>query len=152
MIRCLIYIPLCFYFIFLLHVGQRALFFIYIPLCFYFILKRLCMKKTFEGIYIPLCFYFISPRHVRGEEGGAYLHSTMLLLYLPLIPAQAFSFSIYIPLCFYFIVEDIIRKHLNDGIYIPLCFYFIVFKTPDRCKKEEFTFHYASTLSGVTYY
>ena len=59
-LRCPIYIPLCFYFIWCADMTSGSLkHFIYIPLCFYFIFS-FCNGPYFStNIYIPLCFYFI---------------------------------------------------------------------------------------------
>ena len=55
---------------------------IYIPLCFYFIL--IVHSRSFQRhlIYIPLCFYFISGGTAYFVRRNLNLHSTMLLLYL----------------------------------------------------------------------
>ena len=100
---------------------------IYIPLCFYFIFCIADMILSHILIYIPLCFYFI-----RGTA-----------------PSGAVRERIYIPLCFYFI--DILAEYAGeiDDIYIPLCFYFIKIKTIQQMCTSQFTFHYASTLSGI---
>ena len=56
---------------------------------------------------------------------------------------------IYIPLCFYFIRKPPARYNRVNGIYIPLCFYFIAFAAFSYSSYSSFTFHYASTLSGL---
>ena len=60
-IRCVssIYIPLCFYFIWLRQCCPCINFCIYIPLCFYFIWRFWFRRWSRKHIYIPLCFYFI---------------------------------------------------------------------------------------------
>ena len=59
---------------------------IYIPLCFYFIKSVLVRPAANISIYIPLCFYFICC-HFSSRTEKSYLHSTMLLLYpVPLFP------------------------------------------------------------------
>ena len=125
---CIIYIPLCFYFIesqlteqlstfcnlhstmLLLYRWRRphnpAFSFIYIPLCFYFIQNLIIMETSSEPIYIPLCFYFIG-----------CLSFSLVKLY---------------------------------HIYIPLCFYFISYRAFASSACASFTFHYASTLSSTS--
>ena len=76
-------------------------------------------------IYIPLCFYFIGSDAERWSH-ACDLHSIMLLLYLPRTD----------------------RWSSTENIYIPLCFYFIEGRILHHCVGGEFTFHYASTLSG----
>ena len=163
-----IYIPLCFYFIFRVSFCLLHPVHIYIPLCFYFIRMRCSVKSAckwdlhstmlllyldfniFYGdvstIYIPLCFYFISIQPFK----------------------ELWNIRIYIPLCFYFIEKELTayqydwylhstmlllyRGNWNLDrqeycIYIPLCFYFISVGTWTGSQKNEFTFHYASTLS-----
>ena len=162
-----IYIPLCFYFIFTLwnQVFDWAVFTFHyastlsiprepLPLSapsftFHYastLSARKLDHKRQISIYIPLCFYFI---HV-------------------VIGLKAFCTHIYIPLCFYFIWKfDVIhlypvtftfhyastlsarrRKQRNIWcIYIPLCFYFIPFRNRAYIRVSIFTFHYASTLS-----
>ena len=100
------------------------------------------------------------------------LHSTMLLLYLsemwkqiPKLPA------IYIPLCFYFIGCIICRSIYSQDLHSTmLLLYHIQEQRAEitaqnlhstmlllyrgrrftrRCRKLEFTFHYASTLSTL---
>ena len=78
-----------------------------------------------EPIYIPLCFYFI----------GFALRDDGL------------NTIIYIPLCFYFINRSGSYKTEWYRIYIPLCFYFIHSNNVFQCFFNQFTFHYASTLS-----
>ena len=78
------------------------------------------------------------------------LHSTMLLLYLyhpwGVLPPRA---GIYIPLCFYFIDIGEWPSCNISLIYIPLCFYFIEDGSIGKMQYYVFTFHYASTLSGI---
>ena len=140
---------------------------IYIPLCFYFILRSCCAAVR-RSIYIPLCFYFIrSPALFYGSV--FHLHSTMLLLYLLCISAVVWS-SLDLHstmLLLYRLSASTVRTSLSnlhstmlllypdhppcaprfDLIYIPLCFYFIrtVYLRTAQC--NTFTFHYASTLS-----
>ena len=145
----IIYIPLCFYFIFLIHLLTVRFPFIYIPLCFYFIATAILQSvrqhdlhstmlllypgKSRRGhacgyIYIPLCFYFISFGREITALTEVNLHSTMLLLYR--------AWDIYLT--------------AGSLIYIPLCFYFIKRYRRKRSLDAKFTFHYASTLSWVT--
>ena len=58
----IIYIPLCFYFIWLASPCSTGWFQIYIPLCFYFIMPEPLWFFVVILIYIPLCFYFIGQR------------------------------------------------------------------------------------------
>ena len=123
-INCIIYIPLCFYFIRISHIAYAPylwftfhyastlssapvrswhhLLRIYIPLCFYFICAAGKLVKRNLSIYIPLCFYFIF-MHLPSQPGIPHLHSTMLLLYLEQPDEMGAYDRIYIPLCFYFI-------------------------------------------------
>ena len=119
---------------------------IYIPLCFYFIIQK---RSSQKGLSL-FTFHYASTLSVSGGLNGVqhalYLHSTMLLLYLPKHLLPRGSAHIYIPLCFYFIERRKIRYartiHLHSTmlllylmflinllmrlqIYIPLCFYFI---------------------------
>ena len=141
----LIYIPLCFYFIWILQPPQYR-FLIYIPLCFYFICSTAPAKNIAVNLHSTmLLLYPFSPH--RAAIKCLYLHSTMLLLYriwggcmtefimylhstmLLLYPGSADAigkrFSIYIPLCFYFIKIGHDNHWFAKHIYIPLCFYFI---------------------------
>ena len=77
---------------------------LYIPLCFYYIYIPSYSSWSSIMLYIPLCFYYIGLVYIGGLPGVLTLHSTMLLLYQ--------------------------RTVLND-IY----------------KANNFTFHYASTIS-----
>ena len=127
----------------------RCVWWIYIPLCFYFINRRGHRRWITNIIYIPLCFYFIGAyrggvRDFCSEFTFHYastlsaadlknliwlknLHSTMLLLYRASPQHMLHHISI---------------------IYIPLCFYFIEKGQCSIIVNSEFTFHYASTLSG----
>ena len=119
---------------------------IYIPLCFYFIYFPLRHWRRFCHIYIPLCFYFIAASiwgthscvaftfHYastlsKAEPNKACtradLHSIMLLLYRPRPTYRLCTPRIYIPLCFYFIICNLLQLSIFFKIYIPLCFYFI---------------------------
>ena len=99
-------------------------FIIYIPLCFYFIWPSAPECRLWQGIYIPLCFYFIRcrlPVHLHIT----HLHSIMLLLYREPRCSSNRRKRIYIPLCFYFIPTAHTITAITSRIYIPLCFYFI---------------------------
>ena len=143
----LIYIPLCFYFIYLVSAGHRHWSPIYIPLCFYFILRRTGISSGTTRIYIPLCFYFIAVHAGAGNGDQPFTFhyaSTLSDLRRRLSPAAV---GIYIPLCFYFIDWTIDNRTLWKPIYIPLCFYFIGYLRQLKRQGSSFTFHYASTLS-----
>ncbi len=147
-------------------------FFIYIPLCFYFIEISEKYQNILKPIYIPLCFYFICLLQIYQTYWIAYLHSTMLLLYLEnnreiceAFPEFTFHYAstlsqsptlrsrnakkIYIPLCFYFIDLQNITQSL--GFY-HLHSTMLLLYPPDRRtwkrQRSTFTFHYASTLSA----
>ena len=77
----LIYIPLCFYFIYTITLIYILYIVIYIPLCFYFIQQQRSEQQPSWHIYIPLCFYFIDISDKPCVIYGKHLHSTMLLLY-----------------------------------------------------------------------
>ena len=152
-------------------VALDNIFNIYIPLCFYFIwlgitrwdCRRINLHSTMLLLY-PYAFY-------KNGGGKSHLHSTMLLLYptslgftviccvdlhstmLLLYPISVRGSSallpIYIPLCFYFIGSPGCCRRGRFPIYIPLCFYFIERKCRVWPLQPEFTFHYASTLSEI---
>ena len=146
----IIYIPLCFYFITKLLVGNSASLTLFTfhyastlsnVLCTSIALISaftfhyastlsyllFCRSHCLGFIYIPLCFYFIDE-----------LNRFRTLLNL-----------IYIPLCFYFISLSVACPVLFSTIYIPLCFYFILRLIHHYTVYFPFTFHYASTLSAV---
>ena len=108
------------------------------------------LRTVFCLIYIPLCFYFIHAccfNSIRDRKFTFHYAST-------LSGTSAWNFvrlpSIYIPLCFYFIEEPVFRyREASKEIYIPLCFYFIDIRSIEESWDDEFTFHYASTLSGT---
>ena len=148
MLRSLIYIPLCFYFIHCCSIIQRIDVDIYIPLCFYFICSSCRWSSHSERIYIPLCFYFISfPKRTTAEDDKftfhyastlsrprtemeglvAYLHSTMLLLYRIQL-----------------LTDGMRKQYLHSTM---LLLYRLVAIAPSHISRR-FTFHYASTLSG----
>ena len=101
---------------------------IYIPLCFYFIVGAAMNGIDVSSIYIPLCFYFICMLSELVRAGAINLHSTMLLLYQPPLPALyayrcVFTFHYASTLSYNRYRLNILRY----PIYIPLCFYFIKF-------------------------
>ena len=117
-----IYIPLCFYFMcnFYVHIW---IFLIYIPLCFYFIKLFPCTYIIAHYLHSTmLLLYQVCEQW--DQLFAQYLHSTMLLLYSVIKHAYNAVFEIYIPLCFYFIWQD----------------------REDDQQRDQFTFHYASTL------
>ena len=79
---------------------------IYIPLCFYFIYRAWSFRPVSGQIYIPLCFYFILSGWCWQATCNHHLHSTMLLLYLNKQIKNINNSLIYIPLCFYFIQSE----------------------------------------------
>ena len=143
-----IYIPLCFYFIqkMYLHAFERMLHLHSTMLLLYpgradqgdaggvrftfhyasTLSRHEYFRSTPENaIYIPLCFYFIPPPEEELEESAWYLHSTMLLLYLP-----AARFHLVLMLHLHSTMLLLYRVSgdawvSGDAIYIPLCFYFI---------------------------
>ena len=143
---------------------------IYIPLCFYFIRYPEEEKNTCIGIYIPLCFYFIwigfdnhdlvswftfhyastlSWTADPEKLWDRYLHSTMLLLYQFAYEVRNNMGEIYIPLCFYFIETQLISvgyKLIDLHSTMLLLYQIWAVYSVCWCK---FTFHYASTLSGI---
>ena len=99
---------------------------IYIPLCFYFIYLCIILSYAFSAF----TFHYASTLSITDKflhTHSMNLHSTMLLLYQVLNNGFQCTHPIYIPLCFYFISP-------SGGSLLPVC---------------AFTFHYASTLSGV---
>ena len=82
------------------------------------------MMCQFTFHYASTLSFLFTPEELQERN----LHSTMLLLYL-------FAVS---------------PKSTRIKIYIPLCFYFIGGATGTDNNNEKFTFHYASTLSGVS--
>ena len=78
-------------------------------------------------IYIPLCFYFIVSRSAPNVDEKLYLHSTMLLLY----PDNELLLAI-----------SAMNLHSTMLLLYP--------KDLDQADCTAlFTFHYASTLSGM---
>ena len=165
-----IYIPLCFYFIDPVERFTLPVTSIYIPLCFYFIgdddmWVEQTKKFTFHyastlSLPDPLLALKYCNLHstmlllypVRDAAGSGWapdLHSTMLLLYRIVLTEDGKIDKIYIPLCFYFIVCLCCYDCAGYLIYIPLCFYFIITKIRTEMCVTQFTFHYASTLSGI---
>ena len=101
-------------------------------------------------IYIPLCFYFIDKLSGIGTALTVFtFHYASTLSVVDGKPYLSLP-SIYIPLCFYFIVVGSEHIERVDAIYIPLCFYFILFADRLVVLVNQFTFHYASTLSLPT--
>ena len=169
---------------------QMTLEMIYIPLCFYFIWSGVCSRYFRSS---PFTFHYASTLslilHIRFNTVCVFtfhyastlsesddktlgiqcnLHSTMLLLYLQEHEWSNTVRIIYIPLCFYFIGNSpptlctylhlhstmlllyhrILKRRMRPfKIYIPLCFYFIVNTDSEQELRVGFTFHYASTLS-----
>ena len=108
------------------------------------------LKK--EGTSSSFTFHYASTLSERAgctKTDIQNLHSTMLLLYLSLIQPEHLLRKIYIPLCFYFIGFSALFFFLKILIYIPLCFYFIADAVDYANGKQQFTFHYASTLSNL---
>ena len=122
--ECIIYIPLCFYFIGCIDWWRCSGYNLHSTMLLLYHVTDWTREQLLV-IYIPLCFYFIHCHGIPKWPPHIHLHSTMLLLYLGVIWILAFRRTIYIPLCFYFI-----RGHCADDICCLL-----------------FTFHYASTLS-----
>ena len=121
---------------------------IYIPLCFYFIGKKPDYRTTVKTIYIPLCFYFILIRCSQRRQTTLFtFHYASTLSSCRCY--KEFWIRIYIPLCFYFIPFIVLDSEKLIFIYIPLCFYFILRFAIVKELMKPFTFHYASTLSGV---
>ena len=121
---------------------------IYIPLCFYFIGKKPDYRTTVKTIYIPLCFYFILIRCSQRRQTTLFtFHYASTLSSCRCY--KEFWIRIYIPLCFYFIPFIVLDSEKLIFIYIPLCFYFILRFAIVKELMKPFTFHYASTLSGL---
>ena len=98
-------------------------------------------------IYIPLCFYFIG-METMARSASAYLHSTMLLLYQGVgrgVSKRQDNLHSTM-LLLYPWGDRVVFFELR--IYIPLCFYFITAVCLSYPQTPQFTFHYASTLSG----
>ena len=119
--------------------GSRLI--IYIPLCFYFIYERSSECYDSSLIYIPLCFYFIQMDDVKR-----IVHHQSTFHYASTLSgneaAERRPDHIYIPLCFYFIKN--IRAIFNTyfTIYIPLCFYFI----PRLLRRDHMHIHLHSIM------
>ena len=120
---------------------------IYIPLCFYFIwIGGSFLPDFYTDLHSIMLLLYPVPADTPSFF-QANLHSIMLLLYLNEEIDDDTFLPIYIPLCFYFIGKDDLVLDMDSIIYIPLCFYFI---TVFHCVSIAcfwFTFHYASTLS-----
>ena len=126
MFQDFIYIPLCFYFIYACRTSTAYIYSIYIPLCFYFIEEL--------GILTQLGFRFtfhyastLSAGYIRTNSERRYLHSIMPLLYQN--DAKWFHRE---------------NLHLHS---IMLLLYLII--NVLFAANTSFTFHYASTLSGI---
>ena len=150
-----IYIPLCFYFIWVghnntpghqLHLHSTMLllyrmigapsaraFPIYIPLCFYFIGSNLLsLRCNIADLHSTMLLLY--PASNSGHERDyEHLHSTMLLLY----PYPAPSASWSSPFTFHYASTLSVSFSWwctrTRSIYIPLCFYFIYSET--SCRK-----------------
>ena len=78
---------------------------IYIPLCFYFIWTITTCRSTLTYLHSTMLLLYL----FRGSGPLTLcknLHSTMLLLYPGDIKYVARGYKIYIPLCFYFILKQ----------------------------------------------
>ena len=121
---------------------------IYIPLCFYFI--WITGKEADWEAYLHSTMLLLYPlRSADLLEPGLHLHSTMLLLYRAWNHGWDNDIFIYIPLCFYFIatpghIPDIKTIHLHSTMLLL----YQSRKTLGMNLKNRFTFHYASTLSN----
>ena len=166
-----IYIPLCFYFIYFFHRLSSAhpwylhsimlllyhkcgcLSYEYIwHLHSIMLLLYLCslfVRQYVFPIYIPLCFYFISLRKCLRKPLLSFTFHYASTLSKRRHGRKRDCNKIYIPLCFYFIEIMNEKADRQIQIYIPLCFYFILSRLIQCLKCFEFTFHYASTLSGL---
>ena len=100
---------------------------IYIPLCFYFITFVTVRFISVILIYIPLCFYFIkeNPEQTKGDRRD--LHSTMLLLY------RIWRLNIWARTAYLHSTMLLLYQIDEEG----------------STELAQFTFHYASTLSGI---
>ena len=110
--------------------------------------------KRYEYVMGGFTFHYastISKAFFSASFSSLTLHSTMLLLYLSSNMSQSKSTSLYIPLCFYYILYEIHRVNYFTILYIPLCFYYIVGRFELSNYQYAFTFHYASTISQLTY-
>ena len=104
--------------------SRTPLSLIYIPLCFYFIYSlwhQAVLNRQFTFHYASTLSIFRS----FASSAMMHLHSTMLLLYPYGVVCSKCVGHIYIPLCFYFIASSSLVKTVVYFIYIPLCFYFI---------------------------
>ena len=144
---CIIYIPLCFYFIGRGDTDRPRRIQIYIPLCFYFIDKADMGLYQESGIYIPLCFYFI-----RDWDWSTAFTAKFTFHYASTLSmSESLGFLvvilIYIPLCFYFILTEVlgIAQPIRNLHSTMLLLY--PEQTEDALGNMVFTFHYASTLS-----
>ena len=120
---------------------------IYIPLCFYFIYSDFEDDRMSDYIYIPLCFYFIKehPECVSDEYSFTFHYASTLSKdpHDVIIPEL-----IYIPLCFYFIKDTFWFLFLTNRIFTFHYASTLSQKlTRIRQNLSWFTFHYASTLS-----
>ena len=105
----IIYIPLCFYFIYIGDVVVIENKEIYIPLCFYFIRCPLFLRHVqIADLHSTMLLLYLLCRN-RIQPALIHLHSTMLLLYHSVSPWRTiYSLIIYIPLCFYFITYPLL--------------------------------------------
>ena len=147
LLRVLIYIPLCFYFIVILFLYRRTLRFNLhsTMLLLYQLLKPgvIIVRMNLHSTMLLLYHGFAADPPIYGS----YLHSTMLLLYREIL----FRAKRIAEFTFHYAstLSETCRefKFVEELIYIPLCFYFIMSDMTPATNEIIFTFHYASTLS-----
>ena len=165
----IIYIPLCFYFIFISPKRRHVVTYIYIPLCFYFIVDCRCPLPGDPHLHSTMLLLYLLAQIAESED-KTHLHSTMLLLYrnmglqrpsgvphlhstmLLLYPrgqllTETFKRNLHSTMLLLYRESGSRRRMTGQIIYIPLCFYFIENWRSIINDATEFTFHYASTLS-----
>ena len=90
-----------------------------------YLFQKICLFYQHCTLHSTMLLLYLT-HYVVFPERGLSLHSTMLLLYL----IRARLYKPFMPL------------------YIPLCFYYICRGSRLEAKRDHFTFHYASTISG----
>ena len=105
-----IYIPICFYYFFLIKRAGKALYVFTFQYVSIISLRYLLPRITNGLIYIPICFYYFN-----GTLRTARVH-----------------ILIYIPICFYYFDKEAKKIYNSSKIYIPICFYYFFrsFKCP----------------------
>ena len=122
-----IYIPICFYYFFLIKRAGKALYVFTFQYVSIISLRYLLPRITNGLIYIPICFYYFN-----GTLRTARVH-----------------ILIYIPICFYYFDKEAKKIYNSSKIYIPICFYYFQSEHRKDSSCATFTFQYVSIISRI---